>query len=154
MWIDSVKMGAGDSRVVIGFAIVHSTNRFGGFPPVAMKITRLLSLVALATVLGCCAHGRYYTVIDDQELVRCKKAAIEAAASPDAWRSLGGERLTTEPFKFNYSQLKYEINFDTPDRVRVILPSGGRFGEHFCFVAVTIALKDFTVLEMHENCWP
>jgi hypothetical protein len=79
---------------------------------------------------------------------------METAGSPDALKRLGGRRLTTEPFKFDTEGVEYNIDFDAADRVRVIVPSGGLFGWHPCFVAVTIARRDFTVREIYESCWP
>lgn len=119
-----------------------------------MTTARILPLVILvASVVGC-AHDRRFTILSERELARCKEVAMDAARSPETWQRLGGRRLTSDPFKFDTARMEYEIDFDTADRVRVIIPSGVQFGWHPCFVAVTVVRREFAVVEIHESCWP
>ena len=115
---------------------------------------RLFPLLMSVTMLAGCAHERRFTILAEKELTRCREVALEAAGSPEAWRRLSGRRLTSEPFRFDLTRIEYLIDFDTADRVGVMIPSGGRFGWHPCYLEVTVARKDFAVIKIEESCWP
>lgn len=119
-------------------------------------ISRLLLNFLLPFFLFGCAHQRQFTRLSEQELTRSKQVALEEAGSPEAWERLKGKRLNKEkePFKFDTSRVEYVIDFDQADRITVIIPSGGRLGWHSCYVAVTVALRNFEVLKMEESFWP
>ena len=119
-----------------------------------MRITRLLPVLTLTTFFVGCAHQRQFISLSEQELPRCKQVALETADSSEAWGRLQAKRLTKEPFKFDASRVTYEIDFDHPDRITVIIPSGGTFGWHPCYVGVTITRCKMEALEMYESFWP
>lgn len=80
-----------------------------------------------------------YASISDRELFRLKQAAIRAAHSPDTWQRLRAERITGTPFTFNQVDVTYHIYFDRAGSLDLLIPSGGKFGEHSCFVRVPLA---------------
>lgn len=116
---------------------------------------RFLSLacLGLAFVFSACA-GPSTVTFYDQELARYKKIAVLSAASPDLWHKLKGRRLTYDPFHLDASRVTYEISPARPNEIALLIPSGGRFGSHACFVTVTIDRSNGYIVSMDENFWP
>jgi hypothetical protein len=122
-----------------------------------MKPKLTFLLVSLGLIVVGCAHQqqfhRFYS-LREQELAGCRRAAVEAAVSPEVWQRVGGKRLTEESLKLDTSRITYDLDCDHQDCVEVIIPSGGRVGWHSCYVEVTVNRTTQQVVEMHEYFWP
>src|ERR1041385_8843790 len=119
-----------------------------------MTSTPMQRIIALSALLAGCAHERRYVILPEQELARCKQAALDAASSADAWRRFRAERLTEGPFKVDVTRIEYHLDFDHCDRITVILPTDQHFGWHSCFIEVGVARQSGEVADMRESFWP
>jgi hypothetical protein len=122
-----------------------------------MKFAPILLLLLMSAGPFGCAHQqqihRFYA-LTEKELSEARKAAFEAAASAEAWQRVAGKRLTQEPLKLDETRITYDLDCDHNDRIEVMIPSGGTFGWHRCYVQVTVNRRTQQVVEMYEGYWP
>jgi hypothetical protein len=122
-----------------------------------MRFRLILLLVLISGGFFGCAHQHqfhgFYS-LTEKELSDARKAALEAAASPEAWQRVRGKRLTQEPLKLDETKITYNFDCDHNDRIEVTIPSGGTFGWHACYVQVTVNRTTQQVLAMYEGYWP
>lgn len=118
-----------------------------------LQSTNRVAVWTLKQKFSAQTSGPAYAILSDGELSRLKDAAIQAAASPETWQRLGGQRITKTPFKFNRSKVEYHLYFDHPESLDLLIPSGGKLGWHPCFVRVTIRRDTYEVIGIEESCW-
>ena len=95
-----------------------------------------------------------YASLADRELSLIKQAVVKAAQTDETWDRLGAERLTKTPFAFDVANADYYVYFDQPDRLDVLIPSGGMVGWHSCFVRATVVRETLEVVAIEESFWP
>ena len=97
--------------------------------------------------------------LTEEEKMRCKEVAWQAAGSRAMWErfSLGRfrpEGVTSKPVKLSETGIQYYLERNRFDTVDVAIPSGGRVGWHPTYIAVTVARGTYDILDMHEGFWP
>jgi hypothetical protein len=120
---------------------------------------RFTTLAALAAVvLVGCAHtqrGHVCCSWQEDQLADYRKAAIEAAASPEQWRRVG-KRLTLGPLKLETSALAYQF-YCGDQRMDMLIPTNQsvqneRTGERISTkVRVTLDAGTALIISMKEE---
>jgi hypothetical protein len=92
--------------------------------------------------------------LTEEEELRCKDVAWRAAGSRAMWNRFKPERITSEPLKLSKDGIRCYLERNRFDTVDVAIPSGGSFGWHPTYIAVTVARGTYELLDMHEGFWP
>lgn len=128
-----------------------------------MSITRTFSLVTvLLLFFGCRREPRptpppshvWSQSLSQEETIRCKQVAWDAAHSRELAERFKLKRTTTAPMKLETNGIAYYVGGDRWERVEVAIPDVGHVDFHAYYIGVTVSRETFSVLGMRERFWP